>query len=211
MDENSNLFMKEKFASKYDELILRQEWYGPEILFGMIFEYIKSGELILDLGIGTGLSAVAFHRMGLKVAGLDYSSEMLKVCAHKRIAEDLKQFDLNDSPLPYPDHCFNHISANAILYFLADIENLFKEIHRIIKANGIWAFIIEEHQDPSGSHILEKPAGKNGLITFRHGKQYISEILKKHAFTLLKKLEFTAANFQMEGKSVLFTLYVTKA
>ncbi len=211
MDKAINLFMNENFASRYDALIQNQNWYGPEILLGMIFEYIKSGEKILDIGIGTGLSATAFHAMGLEVFGLDYSHEMLRICEQKGLAVDLKQFDLNDSPLPYPNHFFNHISANAVLYFLSNLDSLFHEISRIIKKKGIWAFIVESQNDLSAGRILEKPPGKNGLITFKHSRQYILGILKDNKFTLLKELEFIAKNFQMEGKPVSFTLYIAEA
>ena len=211
MDETTSLFMNGQFASRYDDLIQEQNWYGPEILFGMIFEYIKSGEKILDIGIGTGLSAVAFNTVGLDVFGLDYSYEMLKICEQKGIAVDLKQFDINDSPLPYSNQFFDHICANAVIYFIATLDNLFKEISRIIKKKGIWAFIIESQNDLSKGPIVEKPPGENGLITFRHSRQYILDILKDNKFTLLKELEFISKNFQMEGKPVKFTLYVTKA
>ena len=162
MEKVTNLFMNDQFALKYDDLIQKQDWHGPEILFGMIFEYIKPGERILDIGIGTGLSATAFHSVGLEVYGLDYSDEMLQVCEQKGFAIDLKQFDLNNSPLPYSDYFFDHISANAVLYFIADLTNLFREISRIIKRKGIWAFIVEEHDDLSEGRIVEKPPGKNG-------------------------------------------------
>ncbi|WP_022664575.1 class I SAM-dependent DNA methyltransferase [Desulfospira joergensenii] len=210
MDEK-NLFMNGQFVSRYDDLIQDQNWYGPEILFGMIFEYINSGEKILDVGIGTGLSATAFHTSGLEVFGLDFSFEMLKVCERKEIAVDLKQFDINESPLPYPDHFFDHISANAVIYFISNLEDLFKEISRIIKKKGIWAFIVESQNDLSRGPIVEKSPGKNGLITFRHSRQYILDILEANKFTLLKELEFISKNFQMEGKPLPFTLYVTEA
>jgi len=211
MDEPINLFMNEQFASRYDDLIQEQNWYGPEILFGMIFEYINAGEKILDIGIGTGSSAAAFHSVGLEVFGLDYSYEMLKICEKKGFAVNLKQFDLNESPLPYPDHFFDHISANAVLYFIAKLDNLFNEISRIIKKKGIWAFIVDPQDDVLEGPIVEKPPGKNGLITFRHSRQYILDSLKDKKFTILKELEFIAKNFQMEGKSVSFTLYITEA
>jgi len=211
MDEATNLFMNGQFASGYDGLILEQNWYGPEILFGMIFEYIKSGEQILDIGIGTGLSATAFNAAGLDVFGLDYSYEMLKICEQKRIAVDLKQFDINDSPFPYSNHFFDHISANAVIYFISNLESLFKEIKRIIKKRGIWAFIVESQNDSSEGQIVENPPGKNGLITFRHSRQYIMQNLKAYEFNLLKELEFISKNFQMEGKPVSFTLYIAEA
>lgn len=211
MDEPVNLFMNEQFATKYDDFIQEQNWYGPEVLFGMMFEYLASGEKILDIGIGTGLSATAFHALGLEVFGLDYSYEMLKICEQKGIAVDLKQFDLNDSPLPYADHFFDHVSANAVLYFIANLDNLFCEIARIIKKKGIWAFIVESQNDVSQDPIVEKPPGKNGLITFRHSRSYILKILRGNGFRLLKELAFVAKNFQMEGKPVSFTLYIAES
>ena len=211
MGKEDNLFFNNEFASKYDDLVEKQNWYGAEILLGMIFDYLKAKDKILDIGIGTGLSATGFHALGLDVYGLDYSNEMLEVCRQKDIAVDLKQFDLNDTPLPYASNFFDHISANAILYFIDKLDNLFEEISRIIKAKGIWAFIIEENIDPSKPEIIEKPLGKNGLITYRHSQFYILDLMKNNGFTLLKKVEFIAENFQMEGKPVSFVLYVTKA
>ena len=211
MGKEYNLFFNNEFVLKYDDLVRKQNWYGAEILLGMIFEYLKTKDKILDIGIGTGLSATGFHALGLDVYGLDYSNEMLEVCRQKDIAVDLKQFDLNDTILPYSSHFFDHISANAILYFIDKLDNLFEEISRIIKEKGIWAFIIEENIDPSKPEIIEKPRGKNGLITYKHSQFYILDLMKNNGFTLLKKIEFIAENFQMEGKPVSFVLYVTEA
>ncbi len=157
------------------------------------------------------MSATGFYTLGLDVYGLDYSNEMLEVCRQKDITVDLKQLDLNDTPWPYPTDFFDHISANAILYFIERVDNLFEEISRIIKDKGIWAFIIEENIDPSKPKIIEKPRGKNGLITYKHSQFYILDLIKENGFTLLKKIEFIAENFQMEGKPVSFVLYVTEA
>lgn len=211
MDKGRNLFFNNEFALKYDDLVRRQNWYGAEILLGMIFGYLRAKDKILDIGIGTGLSAIDFHTLGLEVYGLDYSSEMLEICRQKNIAVDLKQFDLNNTPLPYPSKYFNHVSANAVLYFIEKLENLFKEISRIIKTKGIWAFIIEENIDLSRPAIIKKPRGKNGLISYIHSQYYILNLIKKNGFRLLKKVAFVAENFQMEGKPVSFVLYVTEA
>ena len=211
MNSEKNLFFKKEFVEKYDDAIKQQKWYGAEILFGMIYEHLKANDKILDIGIGTGLSAIAFHKAGLEIYGLDYSEEMLEACKQKKIAVDLQQFDINNTPLPYQTNYFNHVSANAVLYFIPKLDALFSEISRILKKAGIWAFIIEEdtnHQQQS--KFNEKPRGKNGLVNYQHSSQYLFDLMKDNGFSLLKKIEFVAENFQMEGKAVPFQLYVTK-
>ncbi len=117
MGKENNLFFNNEFALKYDDLVEKQNWYGAEVLLGMIFEYLRTQDKILDIGIGTGLSATGFHTLGLYVYGLDYSNEMLEVCRQKNIAVDLKQFDLNDTPLPYSsieDGAGQHFTAGLV-------------------------------------------------------------------------------------------------
>lgn len=210
MISEKNLFFKTEFAERYDDAVKRQKWYGAEILFGMVYEYLKTNDKILDIGIGTGLSATAFHKAGLEIYGLDYSVEMLEVCKQKNIAADLQQFDLNNTPLPYQTNYFNHISANAVLYFIPQLDALFFEISRILKNSGIWAFIVEENTNQQQSEFIEKPRGKNGLVNYQHSTKYLFDLIKNNGFSLLKKMEFVAENFQMEGKAVSFQLYVTE-
>ncbi len=45
------MFFNNEFASRYDGLVKKQNWYGSEVLFGMIFEYIQMKDKILDIGI----------------------------------------------------------------------------------------------------------------------------------------------------------------
>ncbi len=210
MNLEKNLFFKKEFVERYDDAVKKQKWYGAEILFGMIYEYLRADDKILDIGIGTGLSATAFYRAGLEIYGLDYSEEMLDACKQKNIAADLRQFDLNNTPLPYQTNYFNHVSANAVLYFIPQLDDLFSEISRVIKKTGIWAFIVEEGASQQQSEFIAKPVGKNGLVTYQHSIKYLFDLMKDNGFSLVKKIEFVAENFQMEGKAVLFQLYVTE-
>jgi len=210
MNSEKNLFFKQEFVEKYDDAIKKQKWYGSEILFGMLYEFLKTNDKILDIGIGTGLSATAFHKAGLEIYGLDYSEEMLEACKQKNIAADLRQFDLNNTPLPYQTNYFDHVIANAVLYFIPKLDALFSETSRILKKAGIWAFIIEENTNQQESKFIKKPRGKNGLVNYQHSSKYLFDLMKDNGFSLLKKIEFVAENFQMEGKAVSFQLYVTK-
>ena len=68
-----------EFAEGYDKQSLKYGWLGPEILFGLSYEYLNPGNTMLDIGIGTGLSSIPFHKAGLKIFGVDRSDEMLKI------------------------------------------------------------------------------------------------------------------------------------
>ena len=206
-----SFFKRDDVAVKYDGMIKELSWYGPEILFGMLYEEVLAGDTLLDMGIGTGLSAAFFSRLGLTVHGLDYSSEMLAVCQEKGVAEELKQWDLSELPLPYPDRYFNHVSANAVLYFLGALDGLFAEVARIVKKGGMWAFVVDIDDAPDASEIVEKPPGKNGLVMYRHSRDYILTSLATHGFSIEKKTIFVAENFQMEGRAVAFSVFVARA
>jgi hypothetical protein len=41
MDKEKNLFFNNEFALEYDDLVGKQNWYGAEILLGMIFDWVK--------------------------------------------------------------------------------------------------------------------------------------------------------------------------
>ena len=47
MDKENNLFFNNEFALKYDDLSRKQNWYGAEIILGMIFDYLKPKDKIL--------------------------------------------------------------------------------------------------------------------------------------------------------------------
>lgn len=83
MDNADHIKSHDEFAGIYDSQVKQYNSYGHEVLFGMCYEYIKPGDSLLDLGIGTGLSSVLFAKAGLNITGLDGSLEMLKECGKK--------------------------------------------------------------------------------------------------------------------------------
>lgn len=97
----NTLQLVNQFAQGYDSYIKNCQWYGPDMLFGMMYEYLTPNEQILDLGTGTGLCASLFHKAGLKVFGVDGSEEMLKICKSKNITVELKLADLTKSEIPF--------------------------------------------------------------------------------------------------------------
>ena len=88
-------------AEAYDEEAEATGWYGPEAAFGLAYKFLRPGQSILDLGIGTGLAAVLFRKAGLRLYGMDVAPEMLEACRGKGFT-DLVRHDLTERPYPFP-------------------------------------------------------------------------------------------------------------
>ncbi len=209
----------EEFAQEYDQLSKKHEWYSPEVLFGLMFEYLKNGEKLLDTGIGTGQSAIPFHFVGLKIYGIEGSEKMLKKCKEKEIAEDLKLFDLNTiPPLPYKDKNFQYVISNGVLYFFENLEPFFSEAKRLLKTNGIFAFTVEnlksgyskKYINKDNDLISKRIIEKAGVEVFRHSDEYVGNLIKKYNFEVLKKIEYFAYNSPTENKDIYFKAYILK-
>jgi predicted TPR repeat methyltransferase len=217
MKTNSTIIQDSQAASGYDEQARKTNWFGPEVVFGLAYEYVMPGDTMLDLGIGSGLSSILFHKAGLQVYGLDGSREVLEVCKSKRFAAELKEHDLRDMPLPYPTHFCDHIISVAVLNSFRDLETLFKEIARVIKAGGFFAFTVEEQKPGQEDNyvinrvkVTERPREDTAVRLYRHSEEYITRLLDQNSFTLLKTLEFVAFRYPAENKDVFFKAYVVR-
>ena len=209
----------EEFAQEYDSLSKKHEWYSPEVLFGLMFEYLKNGEKLLDIGIGTGQSAIPFHSVDVQIYGIEGSKEMLKKCKEKGIAKDLKLINLNTiSLIPYKSDNFRYIISNGVLYFFENLEPFFIEARRLLKSNGIFAFTVEnlklgyskKYTNKDNDLISKRIIEKAGVEVFRHSDKYVGNLIKKYDFEVLKKLEYFAYNSPTENKNIYFKAYILK-
>jgi predicted TPR repeat methyltransferase len=204
-------------ALEYDRQASETNWLGPEVVFGLVYEYVKAGERLLDLGIGSGLSSIRFHRAGLQVYGLDGSSDVLEVCRAKKFAIDLRQHDLRDLPLPYASDSFDHVIAVAVLNSFSNLGPLFEETCRIIKAPGLFAFTVEEQRPGQEERyainrveVDEAPNPDTAVLLYRHSRETITRLLGASRFTPIKALEFLAFEYPAEYRSVFFKAYVAR-
>lgn len=142
MKNMDTISVHDQEADQYDQQVREYNSYGHDALFGMSFEYVNPRDCLLDIGIGTGLASQSFAKVGLEVYGCDGSTEMLKVCESKTFAKDLKVFNLQNIPLPYSDSFFDHVICCGVLHFFDELETILKEVLRIIKPGGIFAFTV---------------------------------------------------------------------
>ena len=170
-------------ADSYDQKVNEYDSHSHDVIFGMSYEYVKSGEKILDLGIGTGLASINFSKIGLKVYGLDMSEDMLNICRSKSFTEELKLHNLCISRIPYDDHYFNHIICCGVFHFLGDLGNLFSEAARVIKKGGIFAFTVSPG---TTTEEYKKEMTDWGVPIYKHSLDYIKRLLDRNEMRLLK-------------------------
>jgi len=216
MPTNDTIIRDSQAAQNYDEQARKTNWFGPEVVFGLAYEFVKPGDMLLDLGIGSGLSSIPFHKAGLRIFGLDGSREVLEICAAKNFTEELKEHDLRQFPLPYADQSFEHIISVAVLNSFQDLTPHFEEVARILKKGGIFAFTVEEQKSGMEDRypinrveVSEKP-DEMAVMLFRHSEVYINRILVQGGFETLKTFEFVAFKYPAENRDVLFRVYITQ-
>jgi predicted TPR repeat methyltransferase len=202
------------FAADYDRLAREYRCFIPEALFGLCFEYVHPHERLLDVGIGTGLAAWPFAKAGLEVSGIDASSEMLNICKSKDLAVELKQYDLRMTPWPYAANSFDHVVSCGLLHFFDNLEPVFGEIARMIRAKGIFAFTTKAPPIKGG---LGATHGKycqeviDGVPVFSHRREYIEELIVGHGFEPLKELRLWVGNGHEESEGLFFAFVTRKS
>jgi predicted TPR repeat methyltransferase len=172
----------------YDTIARKLKWYGCDVTFGMMFEYINSKEKLLDLGIGTGFGSIPFHKAGLVIYGVDISQELLDVCKQKDFAKELKEFDLSNYPFPYDDEQFDHVISVGVFNFFKDLEHFFLEARRLLASNGTFGFTIVDHN--GDKKIFTKKDEKWNTIIYHHHRSYIEEMMSRYKFEYLKDIDF---------------------
>lgn len=140
-----NQSMKKEVKKFYSKYPCGGEWEKGdarhELLPWMLeaFEYDKhDGELLLDVGCGTGIDLLRYTKGGAKVIGIDLSEKPLKIAKQniKEIGDvpSLIRCDLENIPLN--DGTFDMIYSNGVLHHTPNHEEGIREILRVLKPDG---------------------------------------------------------------------------
>ncbi|MDD5728927.1 MAG: class I SAM-dependent methyltransferase [Victivallales bacterium] len=187
MNTVKRIFNSPEYAENYDCKARKSNWRGSAIMLELSRPYIHAGEKLLDLGIGTGLSSVLFHAAGLRIYGMDFSAEMLKMCRHRNISEELKEHDLREKPYPFANNSMDHVICGGVLHIFRDLTPIFEEVARIIRKNGTFAFTCADHE--INAEIKHKYQGKN-VTLYQHDLNTVKKSLEHCGFVLQESSEF---------------------
>lgn len=106
------------------------------------FSRIKKGDVILDVGCGTGVVAITAARLGAHVSALDLSPDLLHHAQQNvslaNVAVNLKEGDVE--ALPYPDQSFDAVLSQFGHMFAPRPQVATQEMLRVLKPGGTIAF-----------------------------------------------------------------------
>ena len=136
----------------------------------------KKDDKYLEIGFGSGIFIKKYMSDVSKIAGIDYSEDMVKLASdiNRKLVESGKaEFKQGyASSLPWADNEFTVVSAIEVFFFLNETEKTLKEIFRILK--------------PGGRLIIEMGFNKDdGVDHKRHIKKFN---LKLYSGEEMKKL-----------------------
>lgn len=149
------------------------------------FEGIKP--LIADIGIGTGLLAQQmFDSLPCRIAGLDFSEDMMAACVGREVTELLLKCDVGKDHWPLENSGFDCVVSAGLAEYLTEkmLQHYIKESARILQQKG---YLIFTYLPTEG---LENKAsvwhGHSGTyLTCGYAPDFIEAQLKLNGFELL--------------------------
>jgi ubiquinone/menaquinone biosynthesis C-methylase UbiE len=101
---------------------------------------LKKGELVLEVGSGTGNLSLKIERCGAILTGIDYSEEAISLHKKKSLSSEIILGDITQ-PLPFSENQFDKICSNNVIYALDPGIRIavLRELRRVLKPGGIIA------------------------------------------------------------------------
>lgn len=112
---------------------------------------VKRGTTCLDVCCGTADWTIALSEAtgpDGKVIGLDFSERMLEVGSEKLQRQNIKNARLihgNAMNLPFPDASFDYVTIGFGLRNVPDVEQVIREMYRVLKPGGVVACLDTSH------------------------------------------------------------------
>jgi len=155
---DSDLKPKERFSGLADAYAKARPGYPEEVIDFVIKHCrLKAGDVLVDIGSGTGISSRVFSKRGLKVIGIEPNEEMRKqaLFINSQI-EGNHQLPIyqngSGEETGLPDHSAHAVLSAQAFHWL-DPEKALAEFARILKPSG-WVILI--WNEGNYSHALTK-------------------------------------------------------
>ena len=147
--------------------------------------YFPTNAEVIELGCGYANDSAGFARLGFNVLATDFSEAAITNASEHFQGLPHINFEVLDISklMPYKDARFDVVYARLSLHYFTDevTKKVFKEIKRVLRPNGLLAFVCKTTDDPlyGQGELLEKDMfNLNGHIRHFFSEEYVRECLK---------------------------------
>jgi len=136
----------DKFARRYDRAFSPLERLGLTRWRKETLALLPEDAKILEIGCGTGLNFAHYPKCKKAIA-TEFSFEMISRAREK--SETILLAQANAESLPFAADSFDAAFATLVFCSIANPENAFRELRRVVRAKG--KIVLLEHVRPDGS------------------------------------------------------------
>jgi ubiquinone/menaquinone biosynthesis C-methylase UbiE len=141
---------------------------------------LRDNEAILEIGFGNGkfFDKIFSTAKDLKISGLDFSSEMVKLAKeNNRSTSNTGKLTLrlgSSDKILFPDNSFDTIFCINVIYFWEQPEVHLKEIYRVLKPGGKFYTTIRTKES-----LVQMPFAEYGFIIYTQN-EWVSMLERNH-------------------------------
>ncbi|HEY3181022.1 MAG TPA: tetratricopeptide repeat protein [Casimicrobiaceae bacterium] len=167
----------DNFAPTFDTLLRTLGYDAPRQLAAMLQSRTTAMLDILDLGCGTGQCGVAVAKQKRHLVGVDLSEKMLVRARAHGVYDELHVGEVHAWLREAATGRFDAVTAADVLIYIGALEELFREVARVLRDGGWFVFSTEESE--AADYTLLPTA------RYAHSKAYISR-LAETAFAIIE-------------------------
>lgn len=142
----SNEYDKESFFNQYSQMSRSKEGLSAAGEWSQLKPLFPSldGKTVLDLGCGYGWHCKFSEEQGAtRILGIDLSKKMIEEAKKRNKGEKIEYRICGIDEYEYPSDSWDLVISNLALHYIEDLEKVYKNVFKTLKANGIFLFNIE--------------------------------------------------------------------
>ena len=176
-------------ASLFNQV--RRDYYTSElieIVAGILAA--MSGQRLIDVGCGTGISTRQLAACGFDVAGTDLDVDMIEEASS--LGKAAGYFVMSADRLQFPDESFHGATAFSAFHWFCDDSSV-REIRRVLQTGSRFVVVKKSDCGPFRERIVEIVRRYVTLTLDKHTAGYYPvEVLKKGGFHDIQERTLTS-------------------
>jgi ubiquinone/menaquinone biosynthesis C-methylase UbiE len=118
-----------------------KDMQGYERTLDRVSHWVNSSSTVLEVGCGTGTTALRLAPFVSGVIATDVSSEMVAIAREKATIQACQNVEFSVATIdhaPGPDGAYDAVLAFNVLHLTAERQSAFARVHRLLKTGGVF-------------------------------------------------------------------------